>query len=409
MSFWIITLVLFAVAALFVALPLLLRTGAGSYASEVMRRNANIALFQERSDEFEQELNSGNIDKAQFDALLQELQQNLLADAGAPAAAPVSERQTSKWRTYALPLVLIAIMPVVAYLMYSEWGYIDDVELMDLFQRTVSNQGDQAESQELIVKLGEVVQADQNREWAWYFLGENFAALGMFAEAEIAYQQSADRLEEGSEKALVLGRVALTKYINSEFMITDEVMSVIQQARALNPREASVLQLLAADAEERQDYEEAIEYWRLLVQINPNSPQAEVLRQNIARAQTVLGQDVAEGGPAIDVNISLADSVQLAPETRVFVTARNAEREGMPPLAVVPLTVAQLPATVTLDNNTAVGAFNLASADTVYVSVLISSDGTANAKSGDYRSVSENFSHNNQHSVIELEVSDRIP
>ena len=156
MSFWIITLVLFAVAALFVALPLLLRTGAGSYASEVMRRNANIALFQERSDEFEQELNSGNIDKAQFDALLQELQQNLLADAGAPAAAPVSERQTSKWRTYALPLVLIAIMPVVAYLMYSEWGYIDDVELMDLFQRTVSNQGDQAESQELIVKLEQV-------------------------------------------------------------------------------------------------------------------------------------------------------------------------------------------------------------------------------------------------------------
>jgi cytochrome c-type biogenesis protein CcmH len=121
------------------------------------------------------------------------------------------------------------------------------------------------------------------------------------------------------------------------------------------------------------------------------------------------GQADVAPGPAIDVTIALAEGIELSGDTRVFVAVRNAEREGMPPLAATQLTIAELPTTIRLDDADAVGAFNLSSAETVYVTVLVSFAGSANPQSGDYRVVSNNFAHNGQHTVIELTVSERIP
>ena len=80
----------------------------------------------------------------------------------------------------------------------------------------------------------------------------------------------------------------------------------------------------------------------------------------------------------------------------------------MPPLAATDLRVSNLPQTIQLDNSSAVGPFNLASSDTVYVSALVSFAGVANPQIGDYRVVSENFSHNGQHTVIDLLISEQV-
>jgi hypothetical protein len=109
------------------------------------------------------------------------------------------------------------------------------------------------------------------------------------------------------------------------------------------------------------------------------------------------------------VNINLADNLALDPNLRVFIAARNAEQEGVPPLAAIDTTVGALPATIRLDNSSAVGPFNLASAETIYVSVLVSNRGVATPSPGDYREVSESFSPNGQHTEIALTVSERLP
>ena len=263
----------------------------------------------------------------------------------------------------------------------------------------------------MIISLGEAVQANDDLPWAWYFLAENFASIGMFTEAEIAYMQSSLRMEETPEKALVLGRVAMAKYILAEFTFTPEILEVIDEARAINPNEMSILQLIAADAEEREDFETAIEYWRLIIQSNPNSEQAQILRRSIAIAQQRLagdGQDVA-AGPTIEINLSLAEGLELDENLRVFVAVRNAAQEGLPPLAAIDLTVADLPANIQLDNSYAVGPFNISSAETVFVSASVSFSGSATPSSGDYRSQSDNFSHNGQRAIISLEIVDRVP
>ena len=290
--FWILTVILFILAVAFVLVPLWLRSKTKTFVTDTSRKNENIALFHERSDELENDLASGNLDQAQFDMLMLELQQSLLTDVADVADEEITADKQGSKKTRILgrenllvPILLCLLMPLLAYGLYDEWGYLDDVELMELFQRTVNNRDNPQESQELIVSLGQEVQADDDRPWAWYFLAENFASLGMFAEADIAYTQSAARLGDTPEKALVLGRVAMAKYILADFTISADILAIIEQARLINPNEISILQLLGADAEEREDFAKAIEYWRLIIQSNPNSEQAQMLKRSIAIAQ----------------------------------------------------------------------------------------------------------------------------
>ncbi len=414
--FWILTALLTLLAVLFVALPLWRSSHAAAFEAGSFRKSANIALFHERRDELESELSLGNLEQEQFESLVMELQQNLLSDVEqdeslAAESTKQAEAKNKGKLVTAIPLMMLLAMPVLAYSLYLSWGAIDDVKLMDLFQRTVNNIDNPEESQTLVVSLGQAVQANEDQPWAWYFLAENFAGLGMFTEAEIAYTQAAGRLDDSPEKALVLGRVALAKYINAEFKFTPEILEVVEQARAINPSEISILQLLAADAEERQDFEAAIGYWRLIIQASPNSEQAQLLRQNIAAAQLMLNPDSADAdaGPIIEVNLSVADGIEFDGDRAVFVAARNAEREGMPPLAAVQLRLSSLPTTIRLSNDSAVGPFNLSSADAITVSALISSTGAANPVSGDYRVISDVFAHAGQHTVINLLISEQVP
>ena len=431
--FWVLTVGLLLLASLFIILPVWLRSREENGESAELRKEANIALFHERSFELENDLSAGNLDQGQFDSLLIELQKSLLADTsfndqGEPASVENFIVNSSQKKTFnkvsnrkkdsvsrlsatnLIPVILAMLIPVLAYSLYDQWGYNDDVELMGLFQRSVNSTGDPGEAIAIIESLVEAVQADEERPWAWYFLGENFANLSMFTEAEIAYQRSSVLFDEGPEKALVLGRVALAKYINSGLEFNQEILDVIAQAREINPNEVSILQLLAADAEQREDYTVAIQYWRLLIQANPNSEEAQMLRQSIASAQQVLaanGEEI-DVGPIVEINLSVADGIVLDENLRVFVAVRNAAREGMPPLAATDLRVSNLPQTIQLDNSSAVGPFNLASSDTVYVSALVSFAGVANPQIGDYRVVSENFSHNGQHTVIDLLISEQV-
>ena len=415
--FWILTVCLFVLASLFILVPLWVRRRSTTLVAEELRASANVALFHERENDLENQLATGEIDQQQFNRLLLELQQNLLADTADDGSADATESPV-KWRTarnskmaVAIPLLLAVLMPMAAYYMYGHWGFFEEVEHAPLYERTMRSAGDPQAAQELIVELGQAVQANEELPWAWYFLGENFANIGMFTEAEISYQRAADLLPENDEKALVLGRVALAKYVNADLRLNPEVQAVINQARAINPNEASVLQLLAADAEQNQDWEAAIDYWRLLIQRNPNSAEAQELRRNIAAAQQLMRQSDpdAAAGPVIEVAVSLAEGIDLREDQIVFIAARNAEQEGMPPLAAARIPVSEMPTEVRLDNLSAVGPFNLSSADSVTISALLSQAGVATPAAGDYRVVSEPLTvSEGETQRIELTIRERV-
>lgn len=440
--FWILTIFLFGLAAGFVLWPVLSykRIGAQQALEERVaqgrktRQAVNVALYKDKQNELEADLNSGAMSQDEYEETLLELQQNLLADVddesvasgSVPRAAKKGKSKREKGaatgaNSWMLPLVMVVLIPLIAYPLYLQWGFIRDVELMELFERTVNNTDDVAEAQALIIELGEIVRASDDgtgpnnlndgNEWVWFFLGRNFSSLGMFAEAEAAFYQSSRRLEEGGEKAMVLGNYAMMNYVINDRQIDQDLQQIIDEGLKNNPNDRGLLELLSIDAEIREDWEEAIDYWRLLIQQDPNSQQARTFRGRIAQAQILLGDNGQNEGatPVVDVRLAIAEGLELDGNLRVFIAARNAAREGMPPLAAQAVTVAELPTTIRLDDSSAVGPFNLSSADSVYISALVSNTGVATPRSGDYRVVSETFSHNGQHALIDLVISDQVP
>ncbi|MBT3521092.1 MAG: c-type cytochrome biogenesis protein CcmI [Gammaproteobacteria bacterium] len=408
MLFWTLAALLAVMAIAFFVIPFYRANGGDEEAVGSVQRSENLLLFAERESELAEDLAAGEIDSEEHATLLRELQQSLLDDVQdtRPKRAPIAISSRG-W----LVIGLIAVsLPAVSVTLYQRWGFIDDVQVMGLFQESLAAQGDVAAASALVTELGELVKNGSENPWVWYFLGENFATIGRFNEAEISYRQAAERLSEQPEEALVLGRAALALYIKSEFRFTPELNALIEQAQAINPNEIAVIQLLAADAQNRGDYAAAIANWRILIQLDPNSPEAQALRGEIANAQRLLREESGEEivGPEIEVRLALAEGLSLDPNLRVFVAVRSAEREGMPPLAAVGLSVADLPTTISLDNSSQVGPFNLSSADLVRVSALVSLNGTANPSRGDYRVVSDDFAHNGQHAIVTLTISDEV-
>ena len=408
MLFWPLAALLAVMAIAFFVIPFYRANGGDEEAVGSVQRSENLLLFAERESELAEDLAAGEIDSEEHATLLRELQQSLLDDVQdtRPKRAPIAISSRG-W----LVVGLIAVsLPAVSVTLYQRWGFIDDVQVMGLFQESLAAQGDVAAASALVTELGELVKNGSENPWVWYFLGENFATIGRFNEAEISYRQAAERLSGQPEEALVLGRAALALYIKSEFRFTPELNALIEQAQAINPNEIAVIQLLAADAQNRGDYAAAIANWRILIQLNPNSPEAQALRGEIANAQRLLREESGEEivGPEIEVRLALAEGLSLDPNLRVFVAVRSAEREGMPPLAAVGLSVADLPTTISLDNSSQVGPFNISSADLVRVSALVSLNGTANPSRGDYRVVSDDFAHNGQHAIVTLTISDEV-
>ena len=405
--FWLGCALLAALAVGFIAIPLW-RARRGPAAAETGRDQANVELFRERKRELEADHAAGETDPEQFDALLRELQASLLRDIG--ESQPHQPQGTPGGSGGILaPLTLALLLPVAAWLMYQQWGQLEAVELMDPFQRTVQQGGDPEVARELVLRLGDAVRENPEQAWAWYFLGENLSTLGMFDVANSAYRQAVDRLAEDEEKALALGRVALTAYIMARLELTPEIREIIDRTLALNPDEPNVLQLLASDAEESGDFDAAIGYWRRLSQLNPDSQTA---RQSIANLQRLrdggetASPDIAAG---IEVAVAIAEGLALDPRLRVFISARNAEAEGMPPLAVATLSVADLPARVILDDSLAVGPFNLSSAQSVYIAALVSQTGSANRAPGDHFAESEPFPLANPPNPVQLKISQVVP
>ena len=76
--------------------PLWLRRNAQDFTEHELRKAANIALFHERSNELEAELAAGNLEQAQFDALVAELQQKLLRDVRDDDSASATDSGSKK-------------------------------------------------------------------------------------------------------------------------------------------------------------------------------------------------------------------------------------------------------------------------------------------------------------------------
>lgn len=395
--FWILSLLLVGLAALFVVIPILRHPHHANLIGMADRNAANLVIFQERMQELNRDLAEGLLDRPQFDSLKAELERTLLSDVtdesrnqAASGTADISLKSPIKL----IPiLAMVAALPL-SYLLYDYWGFRDDLAVAEIIERSRSVGDDPESVRDRIFELGSVIERDPENGWALYFIARHLVTLGQMQEAARFFERAALYIENPMDKAVVLGQYAQAQYIASGQQMTEQVSDIVAQAQRLNPAEPSVLQLLGADAFINQNYQAAVTYWQRLLNMNPGPEEEQFLRQVIAQALEMTGTPSinplsdAVPGPRLELSLSVAPEIELPAETRVFVSAQTIDGGG-PPLAAKLMTLADLPAVITLSNADAVGPFNLATAENVVVVATVSVSGTADVQAGDYQVRSE--------------------
>ena len=373
-DFWLAAGLLLLVALAFLLTPVLRGRKAQT---EEDRTSLNVALYQERLDEMDAQRAAGTLTAEQFEAGRAEAARELLADTEG------ADNGRSSRLGKALPLLFAVLVPVLGFGLYLHWGASDKVELT----RELREQPRSIE--EMTSRLERVVEAQPESAEGWYFLGRTYMAQDRAADAARAYEQAVKR---GGREPELLGQWAQALYFASQKKLTPEVKALTEEALKADPNEITSLGLLGIAGFEDGRYQEAITYWeRLITQLPADDPSRGALQGGIDKAREKLKESgVAVEEPAVapapagaelkvrvDLAASLKDKVQ--PGDSVFIFARATSGPPMP-LAVKRMTVADLPAEVSLsDADAMMPQLKLSNFPQVQLVARISRSGNATA------------------------------
>lgn len=398
-DFWLPAGLLLLVALSFLLVPLL--RGRKAQAEED-RTALNVALYQERVAELQAQQSAGTLTAEQLAAGQAEAARELLADAEREEAA---QRRLGQW----LPLASALLVPVLGLGLYLHWGGLDQVqqtrELAQMAPRSMT---------EMTERLEQSVKSRPEDPEGWYFLGRTYMAQERAADAAKAFAEAV-RLA-GREPAL-LGQWAQAQYFAQNKQWSESLQQLTDEALQADPEEVTSLGLLGIAGYEAGRYADAVRYWERLVAVLPaEDPSREAIQSGIARAREQLGDAApavaATPAPAaaslkvrVELDTALKDKVQ--PGDAVFVFARALSGPPMP-LAVKRLTVADLPAEVSLsDSDAMMPQLKLSKFPEVQLVARVSRAGNATAGEWIGRSASVSSQSTEQQSVRISEADQR--
>ena len=418
--FILLSLLLLILALLFIVVPLWRFRPLEKAEEGEIRRQKNTDIYEHGLAELEKDRQEALLQEEDYDRLRTELQRSFLRDME-------DEDYRLQGNTAApkklVPLLGLLFVPVFSYGVYEMIGSARDLELPEILGALSAAETAEAQ-EELFVNLADFLQSRLDRReddiQNGYMLGTLYIELEQFNEAITTFRGMADIMEDGPDKATVLGQLAQSMYLANESQLTPLVQQVIDETLAMSPNEYAVMSLLAIESFINQDFRGAINYWRRqLMQMDGNSQQTYLIRERIAQVEALLptlaedapGAEIAEisDGPSVTLVVNLDESVLelLDDSMRLFVYARSPEFPM--PLAAVNLEQPEFPFEITLtDANAMMPAARLSSAENVYVGVRLSRSGSAIAQSGDIQAESETFVLSNQNENISLSISEIV-
>ena len=343
-----------------------------------------VAVFRAREQELADQLARAEIDPAQHQLLLGEAQRQLLQDSA--GVAPVRARAGGGWLLAAAGVVVIAL----ALAGYDRLGAWPDVALRDALASAAS-------PAPVIDRLRDRLRAAPDNTTYWLLLARLQQQQGEVAAARAAYRQVLDREPDA---AAVRAEYAQLLFLAAGNMVTEEVRDQARQVLDTQPDNALALSLQGIDAFQQDRYRDAIDAWQRVLQVAPDSAEAEAVTAAIAAARARLGE--AAPPPLLRISVGLARGVAADPATPVFVYVR--EWRGPPmPVAARRLRVAELPAEITFAADSGLSADRpLGSIDRFEVVARLSRSGTPTPGPGDLEARAGPFERTADPRTIEL-------
>lgn len=370
-EFWLCAGLLLLAALAFLLLPVV--RGRKAQAEED-RTALNVSLYQERLQELQGQHAAGALDDQQLQAGRDEAARELLADTEGAQGQPRQRVLGGK-----VPLTVALLMPLLAYGLYLHWGAIDDVERA----RTFAEQPQTIE--EMTARLEARVKSEPDSAEGWYFLGRTYMAQERAGDAAAAFERAVNL---GGRAPELLGQWAQALYFAGERKWTDQLQALTDEALKADPAESISLGLLGIAAYEEERFQQAIDYWQqLAVALPAEDPSRAAIQGGIEQARKRLKLQAGESPAAapapqqLTVRVTLAAELEgkVQPSDAVFVFARAVSGPPMP-LAVKRLTVADLPAEVSLsDSDAMMPQLKISGFEQVQLLARISRSGNATA------------------------------
>ena len=306
---WLIIAVLAALAAGILLFALLRRSGAA-----VARADYDVEVFRAQIQELERELDAGLLTESEAEAARIEIQRRMLAADSARTAPGDGARAGFG----AVPAVVLAVVvPAAAVGLYVVLGspQVPSVPFAERpAQPPVQAAHEGAAGQAMpdvgtmMARLEQRLAENPDDLPGWVMLARSRAALGDFNAAASAYDRA---IALAVDQADLYGGKAESLVMAAEGQVTPQARAVIDQALALDPRDARARYYLSVAKQQAGDNKAALDDLVALLGDAPaDAPWYPAVRQRAAGLATELGLDPAAVLPA---PLAAAEAPQAAP------------------------------------------------------------------------------------------------
>ena len=281
---------------------------------------------------------------------------------------------------------------------------------------------------EVIEALAERLESDPGNVEGWKMLGRSYLTTGQYPEATDAFQKAVD-LEDG-KVAQTLVDLGESKLAASGQSMGPEIVSLFENALALEPDNPAALFWGGIASANRNDIEEAAGRWERLLATNPPPEIRRLIEQRVAqwRGEPVPSaspgpepdaaaapEPVAEAPPpaaeppadGVSVAVDMPANVRqtLPPNTVLFVIARD-PGQPVPPIAVKRLQLRDLPTSIVMtDSDAMIAGRGISTLESVEVIARASLSGRPSASSGDWFGTAQAAPG----SRLELSIDQQVP
>ncbi|MGL4829147.1 MAG: c-type cytochrome biogenesis protein CcmI [Vibrio sp.] len=379
--FWISTLLLVAIAVVFVIIPFIQKRANND---QELRDELNKAFYKDRLKELEEETEEGIVVDQQD--LIADLKQTLLDDIPTQQKHQ-QENKVSLWMVV-VPSVLLVVG--LSYALYAKFGNYQHVQawqqvsaqLPELSKKLMSPQAELSDEEmnDLTLALRTRLHYQADDVTGWLLLGR-IGLANRDLETAIGAMKKAHALD--SEDPDVKFGYAQALILSNDPVDQQEAKAVLLKLAQRGYADLRVYSLLAFDAFESGDFPAAIKYWSLMQQaIGPQDSRYEMLSRSIESARKKMGEGIADG-KSVKVTINVAEQVRIDPNA-VLIVSVHAPDSPMP-VAAARYPIGEFPRTVVLDdNNSMMQGSKLSSLESYVVRVRIDNDGNVATKTGDW-------------------------
>ncbi len=362
MTFWMLAAAL-TLTVVAVLLWSLWRTPRSSSAPGVSAKAMNVAVFQQRLEELEQDRARGDLDDEQFVQAKADLERSLLHDLeqGQDAMLVAATHSGSASASRSLGgLLILLVIPLLGFTIYWQTGSWQRMDAAQNVSASVAAEATTPDIPAMVARLEQRLREEPDNAEGWMMLARSYEMTGRISEVGAAYSKAIEvlgALATAEQLVTAAQGIAMSQGDSLRGMPT----VLLEQALARDSGHLDGLWLAGQADLESGNAERALQRWTTLVSLNADLDRDSIALLNAAaaQAQQALGvpvKNLIEPLPAISLPLRIELSPELAaqsidPATPVFVFARL-EPVGPPTLALK-LSRADLPATLILDERAA--------------------------------------------------------